>query len=90
MKIGKKSIASMSLLFMNLSLSSCQNEEVFKEKNFEINSEEVKNLSINFKLIDILKLTNAKIKIFIFLILTQIKKSLSLIKTKRVIYLKCL
>ena len=47
MKIGKKSVASMSLLFMNLSLSSCQNEEVFEEKTFEINSEEVENLSIN-------------------------------------------
>ena len=47
MKIGKKSIASMSLLFMNLYLSSCKNEEVFEEKTFEINSEEVENLSIN-------------------------------------------
>ena len=47
MKIGKKSIASMGLLIMSLSLSSCQNEEVFEEKTFEINSEEVENLSIN-------------------------------------------
>lgn len=47
MKIGKKSIASRSLLFMSLSLSSCQNEEVFEEKTFEINNEEVENLSIN-------------------------------------------
>ena len=29
MKIGKKSIASMSLLFMSLSLSSFQNEEIY-------------------------------------------------------------
>ena len=47
MKIGKKSIASRSLLFMSLSLSSCQNKEVFEEKTFEINNEEVENLSIN-------------------------------------------
>lgn len=32
---------------MSLSLSSCQNEEVFEEKTYKIKSEEVENLSIN-------------------------------------------
>lgn len=47
MRIGKKSISSMSLLFMSLSLSSCQNEEIFEEKTYVINSGGVENLSIN-------------------------------------------
>ena len=77
MKIGKKSIASMSLLFMNLSLSSCQNEEVFEEKTFEINNEKVENLSINITDRH-LEVNESKDQNIFFIILTQIKKSLSL------------